>query len=691
MTSEKGSATARRIEQLREQINHHNRLYYTDARPEISDRAFDALLAELIELERENPELITPDSPTQRVGGEVQTELKPVKHAVPMMSIDNTYSEEEVRAFDMRVKKALGGDEIAYVLEPKIDGTSISLRYENGRLVLAATRGRGNVGDDVTINARTIKSIPLQLSTQHSARSTPPPPILEVRGEVYMDNEDFQRVNKEIEADGEEPYANPRNLTAGTLRRLDPKIVAQRRLRFLAHGLGQVEPMPATTGYWEWTQLLRRWGVPLPKEVWRVDNIDEAIACIHAFEKQRPSLPYMTDGMVMKVDAFAHREKLGATSKSPRWVIAFKYETEQQPTVLNDVRWQVGKGGNLTPVGMLEPVFISGVTVSNVSLHNIDQIRRLDVRLGDTVVVERAGEVIPYVVEVLKAKRPTGAKPIEPPATCPACGACVEKEADTPYIRCVNPACPAQLKERIRWFCARSQMDIEGLGDKLVDQLVDRGRVKGFADLYLLKPEMIAGLGSEVEQGGKVVKRTVGEKIAEKVVRNIESSRKQGLDRLLAGMGIRHVGSRMAFVLARNFGSLDALASATQDELSAVHEIGDVIADSVHDFFHNEAGGRTVEALKSVGIDPQMEKIAAPETLPLAGQTIVVTGTLPTLGRTEIEALIVKLGGKASGSVSKKTSFLIAGEEAGSKLAKARQLGVPVLSEAEFKQKIGQT
>ncbi|MGB7159123.1 MAG: NAD-dependent DNA ligase LigA [Tepidisphaeraceae bacterium] len=690
MASEKGSAS-KRIEQLRDQIHHHNRLYYATARPQISDREFDKLLAELIELERDNPELITPDSPTQRVGGDVQTELKPVRHAVPMMSIDNTYSEDEVRAFDERVKKNLGGDaQPAYVLEPKIDGTSISLRYENGLLVLAATRGRGNVGDDVTVNARTIKSIPLTLSGGAQHRRLTVPHILEVRGEVYMDNEDFQRVNKEIEAEGEEPYANPRNLTAGTLRRLDPKIVAQRRLRFLAHGLGQVEPMPADS-YWEWTKLLRQWGVPLPKEVWHVADVDAAIQRIHEFERKRPTLPYMTDGMVMKVDAFAQRDKLGATSKAPRWVIAYKYETEQQPTTLNDVRWQVGKGGNLTPVGLLEPVFISGVTVSNVSLHNIDQIRRLDVHLGDTVVVERAGEVIPYVVEVLKDKRPKGAKAIEPPTKCPSCAANVEKEADTPYIRCVNPGCPAQLKERLRWFCGRSQMDIEGLGDKLVDQLVDRGIVKTFADLYRLKAADIATLGSEVGQGEKIVKRTVGEKVAEKVVRNIEASRKQGLDRLLAGLGIRHVGNRVAFVLAQNFGGLDALGKATQDELSAVHEIGDVIADSVHDFFHNDAGAAAIKQLRAAGIDPKMDKIAAPQALPLAGQTIVVTGTLPTLGRTEIEELIAKLGGKASGSVSKKTSFLVAGEEAGSKLAKAKELGIPVLTEAQFKQKIAQT
>src|SRR5688572_2946961 len=435
-------SAAQRIQKLRDEINRHDHLYHVEARPAISDREYDRLMAELIELERASPDLITPESPTQRVGGDVQTELKPVRHAVPMMSIDNTYNEAEVRAFDERVRKALNGEPFAYVLEPKIDGTAVSLRYEAGKLVLAATRGRGNVGEDITVNARTIKSVPLTLKRDGKSL----PRILEVRGEVYMDNEDFQRVNKEIEADGEEPYANPRNLTSGTLRRLDPKIVAKRRLRFLAHGLGQVEPMPATS-YWEWTKLLRAWGLPLPKEVWHVKDVDEAIKCIHEFEKKRPKLPYMTDGMVMKVDDFKQRDRLGATSKSPRWVIAYKYETEQQPTVLKGVEWQVGKGGNLTPVGRLEPVFVGGVTVSNVSLHNIDQIRRLDLHLGDTIVIERAGEVIPYVVEAVPEKRPKNAEAIEPPKKCPSCGARVEKEEDTPYIRCVNPACPAQLKE----------------------------------------------------------------------------------------------------------------------------------------------------------------------------------------------------------------------------------------------------
>lgn len=723
----------KRIEQLRTELNHHNHLYYVEARPQISDREFDKLMQELIDLETRHPEFASADSPTQRVGGEAQSELKSVRHAVPMMSIDNTYSEAEVRAFDERVRKALDGDAPAYVLEPKIDGASVSLRYEDGRLVLAATRGRGNTGDDITANARTIRSIPLVL--QKDGAKVSPPAILEIRGEVYMDNDDFQRVNKEIAAAGDEPYANPRNLTAGTLRRLDPKIVAKRRLRFLAHGLGQVEPLPVET-YWEWTHLLRQWGIPLPKEVWRVETIDEAIKCIHEFEKKRPKLPYMTDGMVMKVDAFEQRDRLGATSKAPRWVIAFKYETEQQPTVLKDVRWQVGKGGSLTPVGDLEPVFIGGVTVTHVTLHNVDQIHRLDLHLGDTIVVERAGEVIPYVVEVEKEKRPKGAKRIEAPTKCPECGTKVEREAlpeETVAYRCINtacdeffvrhkvkrakvpqacpvcshkvelldegieiycpnPACPAQVKERLRWYCHRGQMDIEGVGDKLVDQLVEKGLVKSFADLYRLKAEDIATLSSEAVQEGKTVKRTVGEKVAKKVIDNIAASRDRGLDRLLAGLGIHHVGNRVAFVLASHFGSLDAIANASKEELSAVHEIGDVIAESVHDFFHNEAGRHTIKDLKSAGVDPKMEIASAGAGKdghqPLAGLTIVVTGSLEKFKRQEIEELITKFGGRASGSVSKKTSFVVAGADAGNKLEKARELGVPVLTESEFEARI---
>ena len=722
------SSVKHRAEILRKELNQHNHLYYIEAKPSISDREYDKLMTELQEIETQHPELLTADSPTQRVGGDLQTELKPVTHAVPMLSIDNTYNEAEVRAFDARLKKALGESPFSYVLEPKIDGVSVSLRYENGQLVLAATRGRGNTGDDITINARTIRSIPLVLQTSAKIK---PPAILEVRGEVYLDNADFQRVNLQLTEAGEEPYANPRNLAAGTLRRLDPKVVAKRGLRFLAHGLGQVEPLP-TESYWEWTRLLKQWGLPVPNETTRAADIDGVLKQIHDFEKIRPTLSYMTDGMVVKVDAFAQRQTLGMTSKAPRWVIAFKYETEQQPTTVEAVRWQVGKGGNLTPVADLHPVFIGGVTVTHVTLHNLDQVRRLGVHLGDTVVVERAGEVIPYVVKVDVDKRPKGAKAVVAPKKCPVCDTPVEQEAlpeETAAYRCVNtacdeffdrhkvkraklpekcpiceqpvevldagidiycpnPVCPAQVKERIRWFCGRSQMDIEGIGEKLVEQLVDRGLVKTFADLYALEADQLAAFSSELVQDEKKVTRNVGEKVATKVVANIAASKSKPLDRVLGGLGIHHVGNRVSHVLASEFGSLGGLASATVEQLSAVHEIGDVIAESVHTFFHTPAGKSAVDALVAAGVDPHMAKPVKTGKLPLDGMTVVITGTLPTLDRKAVEEMVVKAGGKVSGSVSKKTAFVVAGESAGSKLEKANGLGIEVIDEAAFLAKV---
>lgn len=660
---------AHRVARLREELNHHSYLYYVLAQPEISDQQFDRLLHELAELEEKHPELKTPDSPTVRVGGQPIEGFKSVRHSVPMMSIDNTYNEADVRAFDERVRKALGGEPVRYVLEPKVDGVASSLRYEKGVLMLAATRGDGTVGDDITAQARTINSIPLRLHDDGKL-----PAILEVRGEIFMGNADFQRINKEREKEGLEIFKNPRNLTTGTLKQLDPKITAQRRLRFVAHGLGQVEPLP-TESYWEWLAMLKVWRLPTNEETTLAKDIDEAIKTIEKFEAIRGKLAYQTDGMVLKVDSFAQRDRLGATSKSPRWVMAYKYAAEQVQTVLREVDWQVGKGGTLTPVARLEPVFVAGTTVSNATLHNIDQIKRLDLHLGDTIVVEKAGEVIPYVRQAVPEKRPKGARPVEPPVKCPSCGAKVEKEADTPYIRCINPDCPAQFRERLKWFCGRKQMDMENVGDKLVDQLVDKGLVKTFADLYRLTKDDLLGL------------ERMGEKSAQNVLEAIEGSKKNGLDRLLAGIGIPHVGNRVAYVLASSFGSLDALEKASIEDLSTVNEIGPAIAKSVHDFFHNKAGQHAIAELTKAGIDPAMEvkkADAAAGALPFAGQTIVVTGTLPTLGRTEIEEMIVKLGGKASGSVSKKTSFLVAGESAGSKLDKAKELGIPVLTEAQF-------
>jgi DNA ligase (NAD+) len=657
-----------RIKKLREEIEHHNRLYYEQAKPEISDQEYDRLMRELIDLETANPKLLTPDSPSQRVGGAPSEGFRTVEHAVPMMSIDNTYDEGEVRAFDARVKKGLGdGESVRYVLEPKVDGVAGTLRYENGLLVLAATRGDGRRGDDITANAKTVRSIPLLLKGDF-------PEIIEVRGEIFMPSDVFQKLNKEREAAGEEVFKNPRNLTTGTLKQLDPKITASRKLRFVSHGLGQVEGLEIDS-YWELLKLLKAWGLPIGEHLTLAKSVDEVIQGIEKFAEIRGKLTYQTDGMVVKVDSLAQRQTLGATSKAPRWVIAFKYAAEQTQTVVREVDWTVGKSGALTPLARLEPVFLAGTTVSNATLHNVDQVRRLDLHVGDTIVLEKAGEVIPYVRQVVLQKRPKNAKPVEPPKRCPSCNSVVEKDPDGPYIRCVNPACPAQIRERLRWFCARNQMDIENIGDALVDQLVDAGLVKTFADLYRLKKEDLLKL------------ERMGEKSAQNILDAVEGSRSRGLDRLLAGLGIRHVGNRVATVLSQNFSSLRELEKASVEQLSAVHEIGDVIAQSVHDFFHSPAGRKAVEELISVGIDPKSNKPAAGEQ-PLAGLTIVVTGTLEKFKRNEIEELIAKLGGRVAGSVSKKTSFVLAGEEAGSKLEKAKELGVQVIGEAEFMKKI---
>jgi DNA ligase (NAD+) len=666
------SGIEQRIKKLRAEIERHNHLYYADAKPEISDQEFDRLMRELIELETANPALLTPDSPSQRVGGEPIEGFRTVEHAVPMMSIDNTYDEEDVRAFDVRVHKGLGeGVAAQYVLEPKVDGVAGSLRYEKGLLVLASTRGDGRRGDDITSNARTIRSIPLRLVGEGI------PDILEVRGEIFMPSDVFQEINQEREAAGEEVFKNPRNLTTGALKQLDPKITASRKLRFVAHGLGEVKPLIGDS-YWEWMAKLKKWGLPIGEHIKQAKNVDQVIKEIEKFAEIRGKLAYQTDGMVTKVDSLSQRETLGVTSKAPRWVIAFKYAAEQMQTILREVDWQVGKGGTLTPVGRLEPVFLAGTTVQNATLHNIDQIRKLDLHIGDTIVIEKAGEVIPYVRQAVVSKRPKGAKAVQPPTKCPSCHSALVKEEGTPFIRCVNPACPAQFRERLKWFCGRNQMDIENVGEALVDQLVDSGLVKTFADLYRLKKEQLI----ELER--------MADKSAQSVIDAIAESKSRGLDRLLAGLGIRHVGNRVARVLAQNFGSLDALEKATIEQLSSVHEIGDVIAQSVHDFFHSPTGSHAISELKSVGIDPHLKVSAAPAAdLPLAGQTIVVTGTLEKFKRNEIEELIVQLGGRVAGSVSKKTNFVLAGAEAGSKLDKAKDLGVLVLSEEEFLQKIG--
>lgn len=662
---------AKRAAWLRDELNRHNYLYYVEAKPEISDQEFDRLLRELADLEKTHPELATADSPTQRVGGEPIAGFRTVQHAVRMMSIDNTYAEGEVREFDKRVREELDGQTPRYVLEPKIDGNAVTLRYEGGVLVLAAQRGNGVAGDDITANAKTIGSIPLRLRGKV-------PEVLEVRGEVYMPDAVFLEVNKRMLAEGQAPLKNPRNATAGTLRQLDPKIVASRKLAFLAHGAGEVRPMPAKT-YWDWLQLLRTWGLPTPPALKRVESIEEVVAYIHEFATIRPTLPFQTDGLVIKVDSFDQRGMLGETSKSPRWVIAYKYQAEQAETLLKGVLWQVGRGGRITPVADMDPVELAGSTIQRASLHNIEQIRSLDIRIGDTVLIEKAGEVIPYVLRPVLEKRGADTREIQPPEKCPSCSQRVVREPDTPFVICDNPECPAQLKERIRYFCDRNQMDIVGMGEVLVDQLVDAKLVKTFADIYRLKLEDLLGL------------ERIGQKSAAKILDQISASRTRPLDRVLAGLGVPHVGNTTARDLANQFLSLDALMEASVEALDEVNGVGEVVAQGIHHFFHSSAGQHAVRELQKEGIDPKVEKKAVdPAKQLLAGQTVVVTGSLSRFGRTEIEELIVSLGGKPSGSVSKKTSFVVAGENAGSKLDKAKELGVTVLNEEQFLERIGQ-
>jgi DNA ligase (NAD+) len=659
-----------RIAALREEIRGHDRAYYELAEPLISDREYDQLFDELKKLEAEFPDLVTPDSPTHRVGGAPLPQFAQVRHSVPMLSIDNTYSEADLREFDDRVRRGLGGESYAYVADPKIDGVAISLRYEAGVLVAAATRGDGTTGDDITNNARTIRAIPLRLRKHGEL-----PKVLEVRGEVYWPQKAFAAFNEARRAAGEPTFANPRNGTAGTLKQLDSRVVRQRGLSFTAHGFGQVEPLRFDTQY-ELFKALHEWGIPINENLKPPADIDAVIAFIHAWDKQRAGAKYATDGVVVKVDRLDQRDALGTTSRFPRWCIAYKYAAERARTKLLDVKFQVGKLGTITPVAQLKPVLLAGTTVKRASLHNFDQVGRLDARIGDMVYVEKAGEIIPQVVEVDKEARGQ-TQPIEPPAHCPVCKSETVRDEGGVFLRCVNPACPAQIKERLRYFCARDQMDIEGVGDALANQLVDSGLVHEFADLYRLKDRRDDLLALE----------RMGEKSADNLLANIEKSKTNPLSRLLAALNIPHVGVSTAAVIAEHFGSMQALQKAGPAELQEIGGIGPELASSIYTFLHNEAGQRTIEHLRDVGVNmKQPERVRAAHQ-PFAGQTIVVTGTLKTYSRKEIQDLITQLGGHASGSVSSKTDFVVAGEEAGSKLEKARSLGVEVIDEDEFRRR----
>jgi len=658
-----GEDIKKRIEQLRAEIRKHDYLYYVLNQPEISDQQYDRLFAELKALEQANPKLITPDSPTQRVSGESLEGFAAVRHAVPMLSMDNTYNAEELKAFDERVRKQLGSEDYDYVIELKIDGLAISLRYEDAKLVTAATRGDGEVGDDVTANVRTIRAIPLALLDGHKV-----PGVLEVRGEVYMPTESFRELNRLREEAGEALFANPRNAAAGSLKLLNARITAERNLSFFAYATGELSEPLAETHY-ETLQRFKRLGLPVNPNVKRAKNIEQVIDICLSWSEEQPKLNYQIDGMVIKINSFEQRDILGATGRAPRWCISYKFPAERAETVVESIDVQVGKSGILTPVANLTPVQLSGTTVKRASLHNFDEVRRLGVGEGSTVLIEKAGEIIPQVVKVVQTKATINVVPFSEPKTCPNCGSAWAK--DGVYIRCVNPDCPGQLKERLKYFAGRGQMDIEHLGDALIEQLIDAGLVKNFADLYKLKTSQLVGL------------ERMAEKSATNVIEAIEKSKTQPLWRLIAALGIPHIGGQSAQILAEHFGSLDHLMAADHETLEAIDQIGPTMAKSVHDYFRNPRNRKVIDELLSAGVKPVQPKRARPPAK-LGGKTIVVTGTLENFTRQQVEQVISQAGGKPSGNVSKKTDFVLAGKEPGSKLEKAQKLGVKVIDEKQF-------
>jgi DNA ligase (NAD+) len=666
---------ANEIETLKSEINRHNYLYYVDANPQISDKQFDLLLKRLEALEAAHPDLVMPDSPTQRVGGQPLAVFATVKHAVPMLSIENTYDYDEVREWDARVRKALApGEEVCYIVELKVDGVAISVRYENGVMTLGSTRGDGERGDDITANLRTVRGIPLKLADGF-------PPLVEVRGEAYMTYAELVRLNEQRLANEESPFANPRNSTAGSLKLLDPRLCAQRRIQMIAHGLGETTGIEASS-YQEILASLKRWGIPISPHNEAFDSIDAVIAHAEVWKTRRSTLPYQTDGLVVKVDDLGQRERLGNRSKSPRWAIAFKYEAEQAITKVLNISVQVGKTGKLTPVADLEAVLLAGTTVRRATLHNEDEIRRKDIRVGDTVVIEKAGEIIPQVVRVETDSRPSDTKPYLFPTSCPSCGGPVARLDGEADYHCQSPMsrCPDQFKECVRWFAHRDAMDIDGLGEKLIAQLVDKGLLKRLGDLYRLEAPALADL------------ERMGKKSAENLVRAIAASKHHTLDRLLTGLTIRHVGTRVAEVLAERFGTLETLRAASLAELEGTPEIGPVVAASVHAYFQDPEIVAILDDLRSVGVEPSplVPVQTRPGKLTLANKTFVLTGTLPKRSREEAEALIKRHGGKVTGSVSKSTHYVLAGEKPGSKIDKAKSLNVPVIAESELESMTGE-
>jgi DNA ligase (NAD+) len=653
------------IDKLRKDLERHNRLYYA-GKPEISDYDFDQVLRKLLELEAQHPELFDPNSPTQRVGGDKIKSFKTVVHDPPMLSIENAYTVEELHEWDERVKRGLGRDEVEYEAELKIDGVSIDLLYEKGELTRAATRGDGVRGDDVTPNVRTVRSLPLKLDT--------PVRRLEVRGEVYISKTDFGKLNEQLEEAGLESLANPRNAAAGSLRQKDPKLAAQRRLSAFVYHLVSADEMRVQSQSAAY-ELLDKLGLPLNPQRGIFRDIGAVERFIDKWHERRHELPFEIDGIVVKVNRREEQQELGATSKAPRWAIAYKYPPEAAQTVVRKINLYVGRTGTVTPVAEFDPVHIGGTKVVNASLHNFDELARKDVRIGDTIVVEKGGDIIPKVVDVLKDKRPRGAREVKPPDKCPVCGEPLHRFEGEVAVRCINQGCPAIVRQSITHFGSRKAMDIEGLGDQTVVAMLEAGLISDYASIYELTADQIAALERK------------GERSADKLVENIDRSKTNELSRLIYALGIRFVGERAAKVLAGRFRSLDALVNATTEELLDTPEIGPKLTESITFYFSVPANRARIEKMKKLGLKPKYVPLATGNRL--AGKTVVVTGTLQRFSRDEIHKIIEREGGKAGGSVSSKTSYVVAGEAAGSKLEKAHALGVPVLTEEEFVELMG--
>jgi len=710
------SEAKKKIAPLREEIRKHDRLYYQDAAPIIGDREYDRLYKELVDLETQFPDLLTPDSPTQRVGGKPLEAFSQIQHRAPMLSLDNTYSEQEVVNFYKRITRLLPDEKIPVVIEPKVDGVAVSVMYENGRLKYAATRGDGVVGDDITQNVKTIRSVPHQLRGDA-------PDVFEVRGEAFLDKAGFEKLNREREAAGLALFANPRNAAAGSLKHLDPRAVAKRPLGIVFYGTGAVEGQGIDL-HSKIFRLFKKLGLPTHEDWWVAESVDEILDAIRKLDEIRRDFPYQTDGAVIKVDELTQRERLGFTAKSPRWAIAYKYAAERVETRLNDIIIQVGRTGILTPVAVLEPVLVSGSTVARATLHNEDEIKRKDIRIGDTVVLEKAGEVIPAVVEVVNSKRPRDAKPFDFAkhirGKCPICGGPIRRDPEFVAWRCENLYCPAQTTRRVEFFAARGALDIENVGGIVADKLVERGLVREPLDLFDLKVEQLAKLNLGTEEAARVF----GEKNATKAINSIERARTLPLSRWLFALAIPDVGKTTATQLARFHNAVQDVSNSQllrdvvdyhekrEDKKSAkeiaerliksgfakpsksktgkdniVTEIGPVVAQSVLQFFASAAGKNILRRMKELGIQPKREKVSPKKTaeLPLAGKTFVLTGTLPSMTREEATEKIEALGGHVTGSVSKKTDYLLAGDEPGSKFDKAKELGVPVIDEANFR------